>query len=46
MKKLTTILLTIFGLFTMLNASNYTVPSAYRAAMPQNKNRRQKMGRV
>ena len=28
MKKLTTILLTIFGLFTMLNASNYPVPSS------------------
>ena len=33
MKKLTTILITVFGLFTMLNASNYPVPSAYRAAM-------------
>lgn len=31
MKKLTTILITIFGLFTMLYASNYPVPSAYRA---------------
>ena len=46
MKKLTIILITVFGLFTMLNASNYPVPSAYRAAMPQNKNRLKKMGRI